>query len=187
MTKDKTVFGIYPTRGDVEKALEGFRDAGFSDSDISVLLLNQDTAISGALVTEEPTKAAQGAAVGAGSGAAVGCTIGWLVGVGALVIPGIGPVIAAGPLVAALAGIGVGGALGGFTGSLVGLGVSENEASHYEGRLSSGAVVVAIHCQNAEEIERARDILEITCAQNISSPVPISDRKTPASRQRKVA
>lgn len=186
MEKDNSVFGVYSAPREVEKAIHGIRDAGFADSDISVLLLDI-TGSEEAVVTQDSNKGAEGALVGVGSGAAVGGAVGWLVGVGALVIPGIGPVIAAGPLIAALAGIGVGGALGGFTGSLVGLGISETEAKSYEGRLRGGAVLVVIHCKNAEDIECARDILEITGAEDINSPVPIRDRKNTAQQQRKVA
>ena len=111
------------------------KESGFSSSDISVLLPDKADK---ELVTEKNTKAPEGAAVGVGSGAAVGGALGWLAGAGALAIPGIGPVIAAGPIVAVLAGIGVGCAFGGFAGSLVGVGISEDAAKRYEGRLSEG-------------------------------------------------
>lgn len=167
MAKSKSVFGIYLTRSDVESVGAALRDAGFSSSDVSVLFPEDLGAKE--LATEKSTKAPEGAAVGAGSGAAVGGVLGWLVGVGAVVIPGIGPVVAAGPLVAALAGIGVGGALGGFTGALIGVGIPEYEAKRYEGRVLNGGILLAVHCETSEEIKRAKGLMEITGAEDISS------------------
>lgn len=166
MAGNKSVFGIYLTRSDVESAVTVFKDSGFASSDISVLL--QDHADK-RLVTESNTKAPEGAAVGVGSGAAVGGAMGWLVGVGALAIPGIGPVIAAGPIVAALIGMGVGGALGGFAGSLIGIGISEGEAKKYEERLLRGGILVAVHCDTQDEIARAKEIMQRTKSEDIGS------------------
>src|SRR5579863_663042 len=167
MAKNKSVLGIYLMRSEVETAVTALRDIGFASSDISVLL--PEDLGSRELVTEKATKAPEAAAVGVGSGAAVGGALGWLVGVGALAIPGIGPVIAAGPLVAALAGIGVGGALGGFAGVLIGIGISENEAKRYEGRLLKGGILVAVHCETSEEIKHAKSIMEVSGAEDIAS------------------
>jgi len=179
MARNKSVFGIYLKRSDMDSAVAALRDAGFSTSDISVLL--PEDVGSGNLVTEKATKAPEGAAYGAGSGAAVGGALGWLVGVGALAIPGIGPIVAAGPLLAALAGIGVGGALGGFTGVLIGAGIPEDEAKKYEGRLMKGGILVAVHCETSEEIDRAKSIMEVTGAEDIaSSGEAPADRKTAA-------
>jgi hypothetical protein len=165
-----SVFGIYDSRH-AESAVGDFKDAGFSSSAVSVLLPDARR-LDGSeeLVTANNTKTPQGVAVGAGSGAAVGGALGWLIAIGALVIPGIGPVIAAGPLVATLAGIGIGGALGGFTGCLVGLGMSECAAKHYEGRLKKGGVLIAVHCETKREVERARVIMKANGAQDIASP-----------------
>ena len=99
----------------------------------------------------------------------IGGTLGWLVGIGALAIPGLGPFIAAGPIMAALAGIGVGGAVGGFTGALVGLGIPEYEAKRYEGRLQKGGILTSIHCETSEEIDRAKEVLKRTGAEDIST------------------
>jgi hypothetical protein len=166
MAKSKSVFGVYLTRSDVESAVTAFKSAGFSSSDISVLLPEHSGK---ELVTENSTKAPEGAALGVGSGAAVGGALGWLVGVGALAIPGIGPVIAAGPIVAALAGIGVGGALGGFAGCLIGVGISESEAQRYEGRLLKGGILVAVHCETFNEIKRAKELMKGTRAEDVAS------------------
>jgi len=167
MAKNQSVFGIYLTRTEVESAVSALRDAGFSSSEISVLL--PEDLGSEELVTEKSTKAPEGAAVGVGSGAAVGGALGWLVGVGALAIPGIGPVIAAGPIVATLAGIGVGGALGGFAGALIGVGIPENEAKRYEGKILKGGILVAVHCETVDQIKRAKEIMEITGAEDVES------------------
>ena len=165
MAKSKSVSGIYLTRTDVESAVTAFKGAGFSSSDISMLLPDS----SKELVTENNTKAPEAAAVGVGSGAAVGGALGWLVGAGALAIPGIGPVIAAGPIVATLAGIGLGSALGGFAGSLIGVGISEPEAKQYEGRLLKGGILVAVHCETSRDVQRAKELMERTRAEDIAS------------------
>jgi hypothetical protein len=94
--------------------------------------------------------------------------LGWLAGIGSLAIPGVGPFIAAGPIVAALAGAGVGGAVGGITGALVGLGIPEYEAKRYEGRLAKGGILLSVHCDTSEEIDRAKKILEQTGAEDVS-------------------
>jgi hypothetical protein len=155
-TMSQSVFGIYFTRTQVESAVNALKDAGFSNSDVSVLL--PENVQSAELATDGSTKAPEGAAVGLGSGAALGGALGWLLGVGALAIPGIGPVMAAGPLVAALAGIGIGGALGGFAGALVGVGIPEYEAKKYEGQLLKGGILVAVRSETREQTERAQDV-----------------------------
>jgi hypothetical protein len=167
MAKNKPVFGIYLSRGDAESAVSALRDAGFSNADISVLL--PENLGGKELPTEKSTKAREAAALGAGSGATVGGVLGWLLGAGALVIPGIGPVLAAGPLVTALAGIGVGGALGGFTGALVGVGIPEYAAKRYEGRLLKGGILLAVHCETSEEINRSLRLMAASGAEDISA------------------
>jgi hypothetical protein len=167
MAKDKSVFGIYLTRSDVESAVNALTGAGFSKTDISVLL--PENLGEKELASEKSTKAPEGAAIGVGSGAAVGGALGWLVGIGAIAIPGIGPVLAAGPLVSTLAGVGVGGAVGGFAGVLVGVGIPEYEAKRYEGRLLKGGILVAVHCEMSDEIDRAKETLEKTGAEDISA------------------
>lgn len=173
MAKNKSVFGMYSSRTNVESAVDAVKAAGFSSSDVSVLL--PENIASGELATEQSTKAAEGAAVGVGSGAAVGGALGWLVGVGALAIPGIGPVIAAGPIVAALAGIGIGGALGGFAGSLVGMGIPEYEAKKFEGQMLKGGILLAIHCETSEQAERAKQVLRTSGAQDVAVSHETSD------------
>lgn len=161
------VFGTYSTRSKAESAVDVLKSAGFSNTDISVLL--PEDSGSQEFFIEEGSKASQGAAVGAGSGAALGGAMGWLIGIGALAIPGLGPVVGAGPLLAALAGTAMGGTLGGLTGALVGMGIPEHEATNYERDLRTGRVLVATHCETAEEINRARHIFSKTGAQNMAT------------------
>jgi hypothetical protein len=118
---------------------------------------------------EHNTKAPEGAATGAGTGAVLGGALGWLVGIGALAIPGLGPFIAAGPIMAALAGVGVGGAVGGVTGALIGMGIPEYEAKRYEGRVKKGGILLSVHSDSSEWTKRAKDIIERTGAEDISS------------------
>jgi hypothetical protein len=165
--KSTAVFGIYPHEASVEGGVNALRTAGFSNSDISVLLPNKEATTDFAHV--KGTKAPEGASTGAGAGAVVGGGLGWLVGIGALAIPGLGPFIAAGPIMAALAGAGVGGAVGGLGGALIGMGIPEYEAKRYEGRVKDGGVLLSVHSANADETKRAKAILEQTGAQDISS------------------
>jgi hypothetical protein len=167
MAKNTAVFGIYPNRTAVEQAVAALQNAGYRATDLSLLmpenLGNKD------MVHEKNTKSPEGTATGAVSGAVIGGTLGWLAGIGLLAIPGLGPLIAAGPIMAALAGVGAGGALGGFTGALVGLGIPEYEAKRYEGRVRNGGILLSVHCDNSDWTSRAKKVLEATGAQDISS------------------
>jgi Protein of unknown function (DUF3341) len=167
MAKNKSVLGIYSSRSAVESAITYLREAGFASTDVSVLL--PENLGSKELATEKSSKAPEGTTAGATSGAVIGGALGWLAGVGALAIPGIGPFIAAGPIVAALAGVGAVGAVGGFIGALIGLGIPEYEAKRYEGRLQKGGVLVSVHCDTSAEIDRAKDVLKRTGAEDIST------------------
>jgi hypothetical protein len=165
--KKTAVFGIYPSLEAANNATDVLVRAGFPSSDISALL--PDNLGSRPLATEKSTKAPEGAATGGGSGAFVGGAIGLLAGIGALAIPGVGPLIAAGPIMATLAGMGVGAAVGGLTGALIGLGIPEYEAKRYESRLNKGGVLLSVHCNTAEEVKRAKSLMEGTGAEDISS------------------
>jgi hypothetical protein len=167
MAKNKSVLGIYANRSTLENAINGFREAGYESTAISVLL--PENLGSRELATEKGTKAPEGATAGAGTGAVIGGALGWLAGIGALAIPGLGPFIAAGPIMAALAGVGVGGAVGGFTGALVGMGLPEYEAKRYEGHLQKGGILLSVHCDTSEEIDEAKEIMRRTGAEDISS------------------
>ena len=165
--KNTAVFGIYPDYAAVELGVQALKDEGFRNTDISVLfpqnIGNKDFA------HEKATKAPEGAATGAGTGAVIGGVLGWLAGIGALAIPGIGPFIAAGPIMAALAGAGAAGVVGGVAGGLIGLGMPEYEAKRYEGRIREGGILLSVHSDGSEWTKHAKNILERTGAQDISS------------------
>ena len=165
--KNTAVFGIYPTYGAVENAVDALRIAGFRNTDISVLF--PENVGTKDFAHEKGTKAPEGATAGAGTGAVVGGTLGWLTGIGALAIPGVGPFIAAGPIIAALAGAGVGGAVGGVTGALIGMGIPEYEAKRYEGRVTKGGILLSVHSDNSDWTKRAKEVLEHTGAEDIAS------------------
>jgi hypothetical protein len=165
--KKTAVFGIYPSYSSVEMGVDGLKAAGFSNRDISALL--PESAGSRDFAHEKGTKAPEGATTGAGTGVVLGGAMGWLLGVGSLAIPGLGPFIAAGPIMAALAGAGVGGAVGGITGALIGMGIPEYEAKRYEGRVKNGGILLSVHCDTSEGINRAKQVLERTGAQDVSS------------------
>jgi len=165
--KNTAVFGIYATQEAAEEAVTTMRNAGFRSTDISVLLpQNLGTKD---LAHEKNTKAPEGAATGGVAGGIAGGVLGWLTGIGALAIPGIGPLIAAGPIVAALAGVGAVGALGGIVGALAGMGVPEYEAKRYEGRIRDGGVLLSVHCDSRDWVKRAKEMLAQTGAQDIAS------------------
>ena len=165
--KKTAVFGIYPSYSGVEAGVDGLKAAGFSNRDISALL--PESAGSRDFAHEKGTKAPEGATTGAGTGVVLGGAMGWLLGVGALAIPGLGPFIAAGPIMAALAGAGVGGAVGGIAGALIGMGIPEYEAKRYEGRVKDGGILLSVHCDTSESIKLAKQVLERTGAQDVSS------------------
>ncbi len=167
MNDKKSVFGIYKSRQSVESAVDSLKAGGFSSSDISVLMPKSDSTQD--FAHEKDTKAPEGATTGGTTGAVVGAGLGWLVGIGALAIPGVGPFIAAGPIMAALAGAGIGGAVGGLTGALVGMGIPEYEAKRYESFVKDGGILLSVHSENSEETERAKKILEQTGAKDIAS------------------
>jgi hypothetical protein len=166
--KKVAVLGIYSTRGAVENATDSLIKAGFRTADIS-LLLPESLGGTKVMGTEKATKAPEGAAAGVTAGGVIGGTLGLLAGVGLLAIPGLGPFIAAGPIMAGLAGLGVGGAVGGVTGALIGIGMPEFEAKRYEGRLQKGGILLSVHCDTAEEIKRAKEVLERTAGEDVSS------------------
>jgi hypothetical protein len=165
--KNTAVFGIYRTRGGAERGVDALRQAGFRNEDISVLLPeNQGTKD---FAAEKHTKAPEGTATGATAGAIIGGTLGLLAGIGALAIPGLGPFIAAGPIMATFSGIGAGGVVGGIVGALVGMGLPEYEAKRYEGMLREGGILVSAHCDNSDWVKRGKAIPERTGAHDISS------------------
>ena len=165
--KNTAVFGIYKSGEHAERAVDSIIAAGFASSDISVLL--PDTRSTKEFAHEKDTKAPEGTAAGVTAGGVIGGTLGVLAGIGALAIPGAGPFIAAGPIMAGLAGLGVGGAVGGIVGALVGMGIPEYEAKRYEGHVKGGGTLLSVHCDTSDQISRAKDLLKSTGATDIAS------------------
>jgi hypothetical protein len=165
--KNTAVFGIYGSREAAEEAIEHLRSSGFRNTDISILVPenvgNKDIGY------EKASKAPEGATAGGVSGGVLGGTLGWLAGIGALAIPGLGPFVAAGPIIGMLSGIGVGAAVGGLAGALVGMGIPEYEAKRYEGRIRDGGILLSVHADNSDWVKRAEQILETTGASDIGS------------------
>lgn len=163
----KAVFCIVSREEGANRIIDELRSSGFGSDDISVLFPDKTSTKN--FAHEKNTKAPEGAAVGAGSGAAIGGALGWLAGIGLLAIPGIGPFIAAGPIMAALSGAAVGGTVGGVTGALIGMGVPEFEAKRYEGRVKGGNILISVHSEDSDETRRAKEIFELANAEEISS------------------
>ena len=166
-SKNTAVFGIYSSASSAEQAVDTLIRAGYSDSDISVLLPDDES--TKAFAHEKNTKAPEGTATGVATGGVIGGTLGLLAGIGALAIPGVGPLIAAGPIMASLAGLGVGGAVGGVVGALVGMGIPEYEAKRFEGAVKDGGTLLSVHCDTSEEVSKAKDLLKSTGARDIAS------------------
>ncbi len=165
--KKTAVFGIYTTVAAADQATDRLVKAGFLASNISALM--PENLGSKEIGTEKATKAPEGVTAGVSTGAVLGGALGLLAGIGALAIPGVGPFIAAGPIMAGLAGLGVGGAVGGFTGALIGMGIPEYEAKRYEGRIKNGGILLSAHCDTSEEIKRAKEVMKETGGEDISS------------------
>jgi Protein of unknown function (DUF3341) len=167
MATNTAVYGLYRDRLAVEEAVDSLKQAGFRNTDISVLL--PDNVGSKDFAHEKNTKAPEGAIAGASSGAAIGGALGWVAGVGLLAIPGLGPFIAAGPIMGLLAGVGVGGTVGSILGALIGMGMPEYEAKRFEGRIKEGGILLSVHCDNADWIKRAKRLLTDTGASDVAS------------------
>ena len=165
--KNIAVFGIYATPATAENAVDHLLSVGFTNSAISVLL--QDDESTRAFAHEKNTKAPEGTVAGVTTGGVIGGTLGLLAGIGALAIPGIGPLIAAGPIMGALAGLGVGGTVGGIVGALVGMGIPEYEAKRFEGAVKNGGTLLSVHCDTAEQVSTAKEALRNTGAKDISA------------------
>jgi len=161
----RVVYCIAKTRQQVETIVEQLRLLGFSNDDISVLL--PDRSGTRDFAHEQHTKAPEGATAGGAAGMGIGAVLGWLAGIGTIAIPGVGPFIAAGPIMAALGGAAVGGATGGIIGALVGMGIPEYEAKRYAGKLQSGNILVSVHTDDMEERSRAKKIFEQNGAEDI--------------------
>jgi hypothetical protein len=176
--KNTAVFGICRSLSQLEQTVDELKAAGFRNDDVSVLFPDKESTRD--FAHEKNTKAPEGAAAGAGTGLVIGGTLGWLVGIGALAIPGLGPFIAAGPIMAALAGAGVGGTVGGITGALIGMGIPEYEAKRYEGMVKSGGILLSVHSDGSEWTKKAKEILQRCQVSDVSSAGEASaDSKSP--------
>jgi hypothetical protein len=165
--KNTAVFAIFPDPAQAERGVDALMAVGFASSAVSVLMA--DTGSSRDFAHEKHTKAPEGTATGAVTGGALGGTLGLLVGIGALAIPGLGPFIAAGPIVATLAGAGAGGAVGSLLGALAGMGLPEYEAKRYEGLVKNGGTLLSVHCDTSDQISRAKHVLKAAGGDGISS------------------
>ena len=172
-------FGIFTTRTQAELCVTAMQQEGFMPDDVSILMSDPDSTRE--FAAQKNTKAPEGATTGATTGGVIGGTLGLLAGIGTLAIPGVGPLIAAGPIMATLAGLGVGAAAGGIVGALIGLGIPEYEAKRYEGRVKSGGILLSVHCDNSDQVKTAKDTLKRSGAEDISSTGE-SSADRPASR-----
>jgi hypothetical protein len=180
---NKAVFGIAKSEGQAIAIANNLKAAGVSDNDVSVLFPDKQGTKD--FAHEQHTKAPEGATAGAGSGAILGGALGWLVGIGALAIPGLGPFIAAGPIMAALAGAAGGAAVGGLTGALMGMGIPEYEAKRYEGKVKDGNILMSVHTEDGNERERAKEIFVKGGAEDISytGEASVSKEQTTSDRR----
>jgi CBS domain-containing protein len=167
MARNISVFGLYPTRESVEQGVGWLRAEGFRNTDVSVLF--PENAGSKDLALRKSSKAPEGIAVGASSGGIVGGIVGWLAGIGSLAVPGAGPLIAAGPIMTILAGVGAGGTAGGILGGLVGCGMPEYEAKRYKGRVRRPGILLSVHCDNSEWANKARAVIKQTGGEDVST------------------
>ena len=161
----KSVFCIATSRGQADRIVDNLKTANFSNNDISALFPDKGTTRD--FAHEKSTKAPEGAVAGAGTGGVVGGALGWIAGIGALAIPGVGPFIAAGPILAALSGAAIGATVGGIAGGLIGLGIPEIEAKRYEGKIKEGNILISVHTEDSGDIARAKDIFNQAGAQDI--------------------
>jgi hypothetical protein len=162
----KAVFCIATSETQAERIVGDLKTAGFSNNDISALF--PDRAGTRDFAHEQHTKAPEGATTGGVVGGVLGGALGWLAGIGSLAIPGVGPLIAAGPIMAALGGAAVGAATAGVVGALVGFGIPEYEAKRYEGKIRAGNILISVHCESSDEVSHAKDIFERNGAEDIA-------------------
>jgi hypothetical protein len=177
----KSVFCIATTRTQAEQIVDQLKQANFSSSDISALFSDQDSAHD--FAHEKHTKAPEGTVAGVSTGGVIGGTLGWIAGIGALAIPGVGPFIAAGPIIAALSGAAIGATVGGITGGLIGMGIPELEAKRYEGKLREGNILISVHTESSDEIARAKAIFDMAGADDVTT-VAESATPTPSKAEK---
>src|SRR5689334_15933675 len=184
MTSKKAVMGLVSTRFQADAIVGALQSSGFGTNDISALFPDKDGTRD--FAHEKNTKAPEGAVAGAGAGGAIGGTLGLLAGIGALAIPGLGPFIAAGPIMAALSGAAAGAAVGGIAGALVGMGIPELEAKRYEGKVKGGNILLSVHVDGSDARDRAKKIFESNGATDVTTTgeksVPKSQQSAASSR-----
>ena len=178
----KSVFCIATSRDQADRIIDRLKTGGFSNNDISALFPDKGTTRD--FAHEKNTKAPEGAVAGAGTGGVLGGALGWIAGIGALAIPGVGPFIAAGPIMAALSGAAIGAAAGSITGGLIGLGIPELEAKRYEGKVKEGNILISVHTDDAGEIVRTKDIFNQAGAQDICTASEASAPKKNVATER---
>jgi hypothetical protein len=181
----KSVFCIATSRQQADQIVGRLKSANFSNNDISALFADKGT--SHDFAHEKNTKAPEGAVVGASTGGVIGGALGWIAGIGALAIPGVGPFIAAEPIIAALSGVAIGATVGGIAGGLIGLGIPEIEAKRYEGKIKAGNILISVHTDNSAEISRAKDIFTKAGAEDICITGEASTPKTNKDADRMAA
>jgi hypothetical protein len=173
----KAVLCIAASESQAITIVNRLKDAGFRN-DISVL--TPDKAGTKDFAHEHNTKAPEGAAAGAGTGGLLGGTVGWLAGIGTLAIPGLGPFIAAGPIMAALGGAAIGATVGGIAGTLIGLGIPEYEAKQYEGKIKGGNILISVHTDDGKQVDRVKEIYKAAGAEDISTTTETAVKKAAA-------
>ena len=178
----KSVFCIASSRTQADQIVGQLKSSNFSNNDISVLFPDKETTRD--FAHEKNTKAPEGAVAGASTGGVIGGALGWIAGIGALAIPGVGPFIAAGPIMAALSGIAIGAAVGGIAGGLIGLGIPEIEAKRYEGKVKAGNILLSVHTEDSKEITRAKDLFTKAGAQDICTTGEASTPKAMKAGER---
>ena len=178
----KSVFCITTSREQADRIVEQLKEGHFSNNDISVLF--PDKGSTRDFAHEKSTKAPEAAVTGAGTGGVIGGALGWIAGIGALAIPGVGPFIAAGPIMAALSGAAIGAAAGGIAGGLIGLGIPEIEAKRYEGKVKEGKILISVHTESSEEITQVKDIFRNTGAEDICTTGEASTPKVSQAANR---
>lgn len=178
--KNYVVLGIFRTRSELEKGISALQASGFRNGDVSALVPWPES--SREFAHKAGSKAPEGVTTGAAAGALAGGALGWLVGIGSLALPGLGPLLAAGPLVSILAGLGAGSAVGGLTGGLIGMGFPEYEAKRYEGHIKDGGLLLSVHCNDSDWRDRAKDVLERNGAIDISSTREVHSEQTESWR-----
>jgi hypothetical protein len=177
---NRSAFCITKTEEQAQRIVAELQNEGFTDEEISVLF--PDKSGTRDFAHEQHTKAPEGAATGAGVGGVLGGAAGWAIGIGALAIPGVGPFIAAGPIMAALGGAALGATAGGLAGGLVGMGIPEFEAKRYEGKIMQGNILISVHADDSEQLSCAKDVFKRAGAEDISSTGEAKPPKPKASK-----